>query len=92
MHVHANQVNPYVQQDALYAAQKAAAKRDAANTRRKLMTGDFDSEEAGVAKLEANQESQQQTKRQNSQKQGSRKKPNETAESEQGDRSISEWG
>jgi hypothetical protein len=97
MRVHANQVNPYAQQDALYAAQRAAAKREAAKTRRKLMesasamAGESDSEETGVAKLQARQESQEQTKRQNPQKQGSRKKLNEAAESGEADRSISEW-
>jgi hypothetical protein len=36
MRVHANQVNPYAQLDAMHAAQKAAAKREAARTRKKL--------------------------------------------------------
>lgn len=37
MRVHATQVNPYAQLDAMHAAEKAAAKREAAKTRRKLM-------------------------------------------------------
>jgi hypothetical protein len=36
MHVHANQINPNAQLDALYAAEKAAAKRAAERTRKKL--------------------------------------------------------
>ncbi len=37
MRVHPNQVNPNAQLDAMYAAQKAAAKREAARTRKKLI-------------------------------------------------------
>jgi hypothetical protein len=47
MHVHANQINPSTQLDALYAAERAAAKREAEGTRRKLM--EFASELAGEA-------------------------------------------
>jgi hypothetical protein len=36
MHGHANQMNPNVQLDVLYAAEKAAAKQEAARTRKKL--------------------------------------------------------
>lgn len=36
MHVHANQINPNAQLDALYSAQKSEAKREAARTRKKL--------------------------------------------------------
>src|SRR5271155_1486352 len=54
MHVHANQVNQYAQLDAMYAAQKAAGKRAAEQTRRKLLesssalAGEADSEAAVV--------------------------------------------
>ena len=37
MHVHPNQINANTQMDALYAADKAAAKREVERTRRKLM-------------------------------------------------------
>jgi acyl-CoA reductase-like NAD-dependent aldehyde dehydrogenase len=47
MRVHANQINPNIQLDAMYAAQKAAAKRETARTRKKLM--EFASELAGEA-------------------------------------------
>ncbi len=45
MHIHPNQINPNLQQDALYAAEKAAAKEQAERTRRKLM--EFASEISG---------------------------------------------
>jgi hypothetical protein len=37
MRVHPNQINPNAQLDAMYAAQKAAAKREAEATRKKLL-------------------------------------------------------
>jgi hypothetical protein len=51
MRVHQNQVNPNAQLDAMYAAQKAAAKREAERTRKRLV--DFASELAGQADEEA---------------------------------------
>jgi len=36
MRIHQNQINPNAQLDAMYAAQKAAAKREAGKTRKKL--------------------------------------------------------
>ena len=50
MHVHPNQINPNVQTDALYAAERAAAKRAAEGTRKKLL--EFASELAGEAESE----------------------------------------
>ncbi|HZW95017.1 MAG TPA: hypothetical protein VFF64_18865 [Candidatus Eremiobacteraceae bacterium] len=50
MHVHASQINPYAQLDSMYAAQKAAGRRAAAQTRRKLL--EFASALAGEADLE----------------------------------------
>lgn len=50
MRVHPNQINPNVQLDAMYAAQKAAAKREAARTRRKLT--EFASALAGEADID----------------------------------------
>jgi len=49
MRVHPNQVNPNAQLDAMYAAQKAEAKREAARTRKKLM--EFAAELAGQAEV-----------------------------------------
>jgi hypothetical protein len=50
MHVHASPINPKTQLDALYAAEKAAAKRAAESTRKKLL--EFASELAGEADSE----------------------------------------
>ena len=50
MHVHPNQINLNTQTDALYAAERAAAKRAAEGTRRKLL--EFASELAGEAESE----------------------------------------
>jgi len=91
MHVHANQINPNAQTDALYAAERAAAKRAAEGTRRKLLefaselAGEAESEEACVVKLGAREESGEQAKKQNPQR--SRKKPKE----EDANKSISDW-
>jgi len=37
MHGHSNQINPNMELDALYAAEKAAAAQEAARTRKKLL-------------------------------------------------------
>lgn len=97
MRVHANQVNPYAQLDAMYAAQKAEAKRQAARTRRKLtesasrLAGESDCEEVYVARVEERQETEEQGKRQNPQKQDGRKGQKEPTESGEADGSVSEW-
>lgn len=94
MHIHPNQITPNAQLDALYAAGRAAAKREAANTRKKLLesaselAGDSDSEEACVVKLGAHEESQEKEKDQN---QASRTKPNYQPDSEDEDNVISDW-
>lgn len=51
MHVHPNQINPYAELDAMYAAQKAAGRRAAERTRRKLL--EFASALSGEADCEA---------------------------------------
>ncbi len=103
MRVHANQLNPYAQLDALHATQKAAAKREAAKTRKKLLESasaladESDSEDAAVAPLQATQETQEHSRRQNPQKQGSENKPNGASKSKDGDdehdndNAMSEW-
>ncbi len=95
MRVHANQINPNAQLDALYAAQKAAAQREAARTRKKLsefaseLAGEAESGEACVVRLEGCEDSQAETNRQN--QPGSGKKQKERADSEDADNSISRW-
>jgi hypothetical protein len=95
MHVHSNPINPNTQLDALNAAEKAAAKRAAESTRKKLLefaselAGEADSEEGCVVKLGAREESEEHAAEQN--QQGGAKKPEAGAEEEEGDKSISDW-
>ena len=68
MHIHPNQNNLNVQMNGLDAAEKAAAQREAAETRRKLrefsakVTAEAAYGEDCVVKLGARQESQEQSK------------------------------
>ncbi|HTA48689.1 MAG TPA: hypothetical protein VK930_04485 [Verrucomicrobiae bacterium] len=95
MHVHANQVNPNAQTDALYAAEQAAAKRAAEGTRRKLLefaselAGEAESEEGCVVKLGAREQSDEQKPDQGNQ--GSRKKGKAQVDSADADNAISDW-
>lgn len=99
MHVHANQINPNTQLDALNAAEKAAAKRAAASTRKKLLefaselAGEADSEEGCVVKLGAREESEEHAEEQNQQGGANKPKAEEEKEEEEeeGDKSISDW-
>ena len=96
MHVHANAINPNTQLDALYAAEKAAAKRAAESTRKKLLefaselAGEADSEEACVVKLGAREEAEEQAQHQNP-RDRSPKKPKQAENAENDDGSISDW-
>ena len=71
MHVHSNLTNPMAQLDAAYAAQRAAGKQEAARTRKKLLefaselSGEADSGESCVVKLEAPEDGQQEPHRRN---------------------------
>ncbi len=93
MHVHGNQINPNVQLDAMYAAQKAEAKRAAERTRKKLLelaseaAGDAEAE-ASVVRLGAREEAGGDTK-QRDQRQSQGKKPD--ANEGQEESSISDW-
>jgi len=95
MHVHANQINPNAQLDALNSAQRAAAKQEAARTRKKLLefasevAGEGDSGEGCVVKLGARGESEEPPERQ--EMPGSRRKEKERAGAEDATRSISDW-
>jgi hypothetical protein len=86
MRVHLNQINPNAQLDAMYAAQKAAAKQESARTRKKLT--DFASALAGEADLdgaftvtlgEREEESRDQ------------QRPEQRQPSEPDDNTISDW-
>ncbi|MGD0413790.1 MAG: hypothetical protein ABSA80_00415 [Terriglobales bacterium] len=96
MHVHANQINPNTQFDAVCAAERAAANREAARTRKKLsefaskLAAALDSGDS-VKGLGPREESQEPAKRQNQQSQGSRTKPTEGADTAGVHNSISDW-
>jgi len=95
MHVHANQTNPNIQLNTLYAAEKAEAKRETERTRKKLM--EFasvlsgEAEEAFVVKLGARDGSEEQEKQNQPGENRSREKRNEEVSPEIGEASISDW-
>jgi hypothetical protein len=95
MHVHANQTNPNIQLNTLYAAEKAEAKRERERTRKKLM--EFasvlsgEAEEACVVKLGAHDGSEEQAKQDQPGENRSRKKRGEEVSSGAGEASISDW-
>jgi hypothetical protein len=97
MHVHPSPINPNAQLNALYAAEKAAGKREAERTRKKLLesasapAGEGDSGEDCVVRLGARRESQEQTEKQNQRGLSSRKKQCDPANSEDEDHSVSDW-
>jgi hypothetical protein len=96
MHVHPNQVNQYAQLDSMYAAQKAAGKRAAEQTRRKLLesasalAGEADSE-AAVVKLRERDSSQQESKQNNQQTPRDLKYQEKRANSEAAKGLVSDW-
>jgi hypothetical protein len=94
MRVHGNQINPYAQLDALRAAEKAAAKKEAARTRKKL--SEFASKLAGeaegyVVEVGAREESQEQAKGQDQQGEGGGKRGEKQAGTEKTVTSVSDW-
>ena len=94
MHIHLTQINANAQLDALYAADKAAAKREVERTRKKLLgfaselTGETDSGEDCIVQLGPREEGH---KQQNQQNQARHKKPKEQMDSEGTDNSVSDW-
>jgi hypothetical protein len=96
MHVHPNQTNPSAQLDAMYSAQKTAAKQEAERTRKKLtefaskLAGEAASEDC-VVELREREESGEPPKRQNQQNSAAKKKRNEQPASEEGSSSVSDW-
>jgi hypothetical protein len=97
MHGHSNQINSSTQLDALYAAEKAAATRQAERTRKRLLesasklAGESDSGDACVVKLGTHEESQEQAKQQNQQNQASGENQKEPADSKSARSSVSAW-
>jgi hypothetical protein len=95
MHIHPNQTNPSAQLDALYSAEKAAAKAAAASTRKKLLEHaseiSGDAEEAYVVQVESREESQPHPQRQNAHKILGKKRGVSNPEEEEEDHSVSDW-
>lgn len=97
MHIHPNQINPNAQLDALCASEKAAAKVEAARTRKKLLestsklAGEAASDDAYVLEVDSNEESQDQAKPRNQPSQHGLKKQEGPSDSENGNHSVSDW-
>lgn len=94
MRVHANQINPNIQLDAMYAAQKADAKREAARTRKKL--SEYASKLSGegedcVVELGRGEESDDEADRQKPQKPLQARKSGSESPNPPEDEAISDW-
>lgn len=94
MHIHPNQINPNIEMDALYAADKAAAKREAERTRRKLtefaskIAGEAESGEDCIVQLAPEEGRKENDQNQpGSKKQPKRRNPKDASNSN----SISDW-
>jgi hypothetical protein len=94
MHIHANPINLSAQLDALSSAQRAAGKKEAARTRKKLsefasaLAGEADSGEACVVRLEGSEDPQE---RNGQNWPGSGEKQKEDSDPEEGASAISDW-
>jgi hypothetical protein len=92
MRVHANPINPNLQLDAMLAAQKAAAREQAARTRRKLtesastLVGEA---EDCVVELHGREEQEGEAERQRPRR--TRSGAQEEPGSEEADGSVSDW-
>ena len=97
VHIRPSQVNPNVQLEAMYAAEKAAAKREVERTRKKLMefasklAGESESGEASVVEIGAREESQKESTQQEQQTSLDPQKRNDEAESHDANSSLSDW-
>jgi hypothetical protein len=97
MHIRPNQTHPSVQLDAMYAAEKSAAKAEAAQTRKKLMelASELSAEagEAYVVQVESREEPREREKKQYGHNR--RYKPEAEPEAEEDttedDHSVSDW-
>lgn len=90
MRVHVNQINAYAQMDALRAAEKAEAKKEAARTRKKLsefaskLAGEAEMGEDCIVRLGAREESENERRQQGG-------KRGEKEEDGAAEVSISDW-
>jgi hypothetical protein len=95
MHIHPNQITANAQLDSLYAADKAAAKREVERTRRKLLQ--FASELSGESEscedcvvLEAHEDKGERKHQPRTREVGTRKRKSD-ADPEKIEGSISDW-
>ena len=97
MHIRPSQVNPNIQLDAMYAAEKAAAKQEAERTRKKLMefasklAGESESGEASIVEIEAREESDEKSGQQEQQEMVDPQKPKDETDSQGAERYLSDW-
>ncbi len=96
MHVHSSQINPNAQLDAMYSAQKAAAKQEAERTRKKLaefasrLAGEAASEDF-IVKLDESNDSDKNKDRQDEQNSAEEFKQPAAADSTPANNIISDW-
>ena len=97
MHIRPSQVNPNIQLDAMYAAEKVAAKQEAERTRKKLMevasklAGQSESGEALIVEIGAREESREESSQQEQQEMVDAQKPKDETDSHDAERSLSDW-
>lgn len=97
MHIRPSQLNPNIQMDAMYAAEKEAAKQEAERTRKKLMevasklASDSESGEASIVEIGAREESRDQSSQQEQQNTADPQKPKDEADSHDAKRYLSDW-
>jgi len=97
VHIRPSQVNPNIQLDAMYAAEKAAAKQEAERTRKKLMefasklAGQSESGEASIVEIGAREGSQEESSQQEQHDVVDPQKPKDETESHNAERYLSDW-
>jgi hypothetical protein len=97
VHIRPSQVNPNIQLDAMYAAEKAAAKREAEHTRKKLMqfasklAGESESGEASIVEIGAREESREESRQREQQDATDPQKPKAETDSQDAERYLSDW-
>jgi hypothetical protein len=96
VHIRPSQINPNIQLDAMYAAEKAALKQEVERTRKKLMkaasklAGESEPGEASIVEIGAREESQEEAGRRDRHTVDPQKAKDE-ANSHDVERSLSDW-
>jgi hypothetical protein len=97
VHIRPSEVNPNIQVDAMYAAEKAATKQEAERTRKKLMevasklAGESESGEASIVEIGAREESREESSQRERQDTDESQKPKHETESDLAERYLSDW-